>query len=171
MCSSPFTWSRCQLAVVVLILSLSRTDVTVVAANFRSSTPVRMIGGYLAFVGIGLGSVWLIMWGAYAFAGRPTPIEPEAFKLVAALDISIMATALTFGGVLLWRRNAWGYVLAAIAGIQASLYLVVLSVNSSVAIHRGLVEAPGELLVWGTLTALTTTVTTLLLTNAQTERA
>ena len=159
------------LAVVVLILSLSRIDVAVVAANFRSSTPVRMIGGYLAFVGIGLGSVWLIMWGAYAFAGRPTPIEPEAFKLVAALDISIMATALTFGGVLLWRRNAWGYVLAAIAGIQASLYLVVLSVNSSVAIHRGLVEAPGELLVWGTLTALTTTVTTLLLTNAQTSRA
>ena len=35
-----------------------------------------------------------------------------------------------------------------VAGIQASLYLVVLSVNSSVAIHRGLREAPGELLVW-----------------------
>jgi len=114
--------------------------------------------------------IWLIMWAAYAFAGRPTPIEPEAFKLVAALDILIMATALTFGGVLLWRRKAWGYVLAAIAGIQASLYLVVLSVNSSVAIHRGLVGAPGELPVWGTLAVLTTTATALLLTNVQSER-
>ena len=82
-----------------------------------------------------------------------------------------MATALTLGGVLLWRRNAWGYVLAALAGIQAFLYLVVLSVNSSVAIHRGLAEAPGELLVWGTLALLTTTATALLLTSVQSERA
>jgi len=110
------------------------------------------------------------MWGAYAFAGRPTPIEPEAFKLVAALDISIMATALTFGGALLWRRNAWGYIVAAIAGIQGSLYLLVLSVNSSVAIHRGLAEAPGELPVWGMLAVLTTTATVLLLTNVRGER-
>jgi len=50
------------------------------------------------------------------FAGRPTPIEPEAFKIVAALDLSLMVPALTCGGVLLWNRHPWGYVLASIAG-------------------------------------------------------
>jgi hypothetical protein len=155
------------LSVVALILALSQIDIAVVAASFRPKAPVRMIGGYLAFLGIGLGSVWLMMWAAYAFAGRATPVEPEAFKLVAALDLSIMTTVLTFGGVLLWRRHGWGYVVAAIAGIQSSLYLLVLSVNSWVAIHRGLADAPGELPVWGSLGALTSTATVLLLTNVQ----
>ena len=103
------------------------------------------------------------MWAAYVFAGRPTPIEPEAFQLVAALDIAIMVPALASGGVLLWRRNAWGYIVAAIAGIQGSLYLLVLSTNSVVLIIHCLAEAPGELLQWGPLAVTTTAATALLL--------
>ena len=100
---------------------------------------------------------------------RPTPTEPEAFKLVAALDITIMMPALAFGGVLLWRRDAWGYILAAIAGIQGSLYLLVLSINSAVEILRGFAEAPGQLPVWGTLAVTITAVTALLLANVRGE--
>ena len=159
------------LSAVILILVLSHVEVAHVAASFRPTTPVRVIGGYLVFVGFGLAAVWLSMWAAYAFTGRPTPIDPEAFKLVAALDISLIVTALTFGGVLLWRRNMWGYVLAAIASIQASLYLLVLSVNSIVGVHRGLANAPGEFPIWGTLALFTTAVTLLLLTNIRRERA
>jgi hypothetical protein len=128
------------------------------------------VGGYLAFTGIALAMVWLTLWAAYVFAGRPTPVEPEAFKLVAALDLSIMVTLLTVGGVLLWRERSWGYVISAIAGIQASLYLLVLSVNSWIAISRGLTEAPGELPLWGTLALLTTAATGLLLTRIQVQR-
>lgn len=159
-----------MLSVVTLILSLSRVDVGAVAASFRRQTPARVIGGYLAFVGIGLASVWLMMWAAYAFAGKPTPVASEAFKLVAALDLSIMVTALTFGGVLLWRRNPWGYVVAAIASIQGSLYLLVLSVNSYVAIRRGLAQAPAELPVWGTLALLTAAAALLLLINVRNQQ-
>jgi hypothetical protein len=158
------------LSAVTLILALSRLDVSHVAASFRETTPVRVIGGYLAFVGFGLASVWVTMWGAYAFAGQPTPVEPEAFKLVAALDISLMVTGLTCGGVLLWRGKPWGYVVAAIASIQASLYLLVLSVNSIVGIHRGFAKAPGEVPIWGTLAVFTTAVTVLLLTSIRRER-
>jgi hypothetical protein len=103
-------------------LLLSHLDATAVARSFRHETPVRLIGGYLIFVAVGLAIVWLGMWGAYAFAGRPTPIEPEAFKVVAALDLSFMVPMLTVGGVLLWRRRAWGYVIATIAAIQDALY-------------------------------------------------
>lgn len=159
------------LAVATLILSLSRLDAAIVAASFRARTPVRPIGGYFVFVGIGLGTVWLIMWAAYAFAGRPTPIEPEAFKVVAAIDLALIVPPLLLGGVLLWRREAWGYVLAAMTGILGSVYLLVLTVNSLVGIQRGLAEAPGELPVWGTLALLTTAATLLLLVNAEDEPA
>ena len=128
---------------------------------------MRIVGGYLVFVGVGLAFVWMGMWTAYIFAGQPTPVEPEAFKLVAALDTTIMVPALALGGALLWRRNAWGYIVAAIAGIQGSLYLLVLSTNSAVAILRGLAQAPGELPLWGTLAVITTAVTFLLLANVR----
>jgi len=154
------------LAVVILVVALSRVDVSHVAASFRPTTPARIIGGYFAFIGVGLALVWMAMWASYVFAGRPTPIAPEAFKLVAALDISVMATALGLGGILLWQRRAWGYIVATIAGIQGSMYLLVLSTNSLIAIHRSLAEAPGELPMWGTLAALTMAATLWLLVNS-----
>ena len=155
------------LSVVTLILALWRIDVADVAASFRQKTPVRIVGGYLVFVAVGLTFVWMGVWAAYVIADQPTPVETEVFKLVAALDITIMVPALAFGGVLLWRRNAWGYIVAAIAGVQGSLYLLVLSTNSVVFILRGLAEAPGELPQWGTLAVTTTAATALLLANVR----
>jgi hypothetical protein len=157
----------CVLSSVTLMLVLSRTDVELVAASFDPHTPVRLVGGYLVFVGLGLSCVWLTVWAAYVFAGRATPVEPEAFKLVAALDLSMMVTALVGGGILLWRRRAWGYVIAVIAGVQASLYLMVLTVNTLIAIERGFAEAPGELPLWGTLAVLTSSAVVVLLSHVR----
>jgi hypothetical protein len=155
------------LSSVALIRALPRVDLADLAARLDPRGPLRLIAAYLAFVGSGLGCVWLGMWAAYVFAGRPTPIEPEAFKLVAALDLAIMVPLLLFGAALLWRQDPWGPVVAAIASIQGALYLLVLAVNSWVAIRRGLAEAPGELPVWGTLTVCTTAAAALLLTNVR----
>jgi hypothetical protein len=154
------------LGTLTLGFSLSRLDVTAVANAVRHDAPVRLVGGYLVFVAMGLAAVWFGMWGAYAFAGRPTPIEPEAFKIVAALDLSLMVPALAVGGVMLWRRTSWGYVIATIAAIQGALYLLVLSVNSAIAIERGLVSGPGELPIWGPLAIFTATAAILLLSSA-----
>ena len=110
------------------------------------------------------------MGGIRAFAGRLTPVDPQAFKLVAALDLSLMVPGLVFGGVLLWQRKPWGYVIAAIASIQSSLYLLVLSVNSIVGIHRGLATAPGELPIWGILEVSTMAVAVVLLRNVPVNR-
>jgi hypothetical protein len=154
------------LSVTAFVLTLSRIDPASVAASFGPATPVRLIGGYLTVVGIGLAGVWLAFWAAYVFAARPTPIDPEAFKLVAALDISLMATGLVAGGILLWRQTPWGYPVAAFAGVQATLYLLVLSVNSAIIPYRGSTETSSELPLWSTLAACTATATALLLVNA-----
>ena len=111
------------LAAVLLIRALARIDAVSVVASFSRSTPVRTIGGYFTLVGVGLASVWLAMWAAYVFAGRPTPVGPEEFKVVAAVDLAVMVPALSCGGVLLWKRHSWGYIVAPIAGILASLVL------------------------------------------------
>jgi hypothetical protein len=128
------------------------------------------MGGLLTCIGVGLAAVWIVMWAAHVFANRPTPVDPEAFKIVAALDLALMVPALAAGGVLLWRRRPWGYVIAALASIQGALYLLVLSVNSVVAIRRGLASAPGELPIWGTLLVVTTVIALVLLASIQRER-
>ena len=143
------------IAAASLIIGFVGTDATAVASAFTGRTPTKALGGYYVFVATGLSAVWLGAWAAYVFADRPTPVETEAFHLVAALDMTLMVPALATGGVLLWRRKPWGYLIAAVAGIQASLYLLVLTVNSAVAIRRGLVAAPGEFPIWGTLLVLT----------------
>lgn len=155
------------LALVASLLGLlaagSRLDAAAVAAGFHPRTPVRALGAYFALVAVALTAAWLGIWGAHVFAGQPTPVEPEAFRLVAGLDLSLMVPALGGGGVLLWRRRAWGYVIAAVAGVQGSLYLLALSAGAAAAVGRGVVEPPGELPVWGTLAAATTAATVTLL--------
>lgn len=154
------------LAALALILALSGIAPSGIARRFNAGTPARLVGGYFAIVGLSLAAVWLGMWSAYVFAGRPTPVEPEAFKLVAALDTVLMVPALAIGGILLWRRNAWGYIVSAIAGVQGSLYLLVLTINSGIAVARGLTKGPGEMPMWGGLAAMTAMATLLLLANA-----
>jgi hypothetical protein len=159
------------LAVTVLILALSQIDATRFVHSVSPTAPVRFLGGSLVFIAVGLASAWIGIWAAYVFAGRPTPVEPEAFKLVAALDLSLMVPALTVGGVLIWRRMPGGLVISAIASIQGALYLLVLSVNSVAAINRGVTNAPGELPIWGTLTIITGSVALVLFASVRSERS
>lgn len=151
------------LATAALVLGLSRTSVSRLASRFDERTPVRWIGGYLTVVAAGLTAVWVGMWAGYVFAGRPAPGGAEAFRLVAALDLTIMVPALTIGGCLLWRRRPWGYLIAAVAAVQGALYLVVLALNGAFFIVRGLVQPPGELPVWGTLAGVTSMAVAVLL--------
>jgi hypothetical protein len=155
------------LGVATLVAALRHMDAEEAAAMFRDTTPVRGIGGFLAFVGVGLASVWISLWAAYVFRGRPLPLDPDAFRLIAALDLLLIVPALSVGGVLLWRRHPWGYVIAAIAGIQSTLYLLVLTLNSVVAAAHGLAALPGELPLWGTLAAFMIAALVLLLSHLQ----
>lgn len=154
------------LAAAAMILALSRIDPVRARGGIVSGALTRAAGSFLIFVGCGLSMVWLVLWALYAFAGRATPVEPEAFKVVAALDLSLMVPPLVIGGVLLWREHPWGALVATMTSVQAALYLVVLSVNSVVAIERGLVEPPGELLIWVPLALGTSIAAGALITQA-----
>jgi hypothetical protein len=148
-----------------LIVLLSNVDAPDLAATLRVTAPVRVVAGYFMALAVALAGVWLTMWAAYVLAGRATPIAPEAFKLVAALDIVLMVPALLMGGAWLWRRDPRGYLVAGIAGVQASLYLFVLAVNSLVLPCLGLADWPGELPLWGALFVATSGMTLLLFSN------
>jgi len=153
-------------AIVTLASGLARVDPVAARRPMEIGVRVRLLGGYLIFVACGLSVVWIGMWAAYAFAGRPPPVAPEAFKVVAALDLLWLVPTLAVGGTLLWTRRPWGFVSGTAAAVQGALYLLVLSVNSTIAIRRGLTTFPGELPVWVPLMMLTWMVAFLLLKEA-----
>ena len=157
------------MAVVTLASGFDRIDPIAIAGSFEPTPRLRLVGGYLIFVACGLTAVWIGMWAAYVFAGKPTPVEPEAFKIVAALDLLWLVPSLAAGGALLWNRRPWGFVIATAASVQGAMYLLVLSVNSIVAIRRGLAASPGELPIWLPLTIFTA-IAALALVNASTGR-
>jgi hypothetical protein len=135
----------------LLLVAVRRLPLEEVAGALRSPGPRRLLGSTYALVGVLLALVWLVFWALYVFRGHPLPVEREAFQVVAALDLALMVPALVASGFLLWQARTWGHVLGAIAGIQGTLYLGILSLNSVLLIRRGLAEAPGELPIWGTL--------------------
>jgi hypothetical protein len=153
-------------AIVMLASALVGMDAIAVERRMQRSVHFRLLGGCLIFIACGLSFVWVAMWALYVFAGRPTPVEPEAFKIVAALDLLWLVPSLAAGGALLWNRRRWGFVIATAASVQGALYLLVLSVNSIIAIRRNLVTSPGELPIWVPLGVFTWLAAFLLLRGA-----
>jgi hypothetical protein len=133
------------------------------APRARAGRMARWVGAYLTVVGAVLGAVWLTLWARFAFAGVPTPIEPEAFKIVAAVDLVTIVPALAAGGVLLWRHRPHAMFFGTSAAIAGALYLAVLTVSSILSVRQGLVVAPGELPLWLPLAILTTSAALVLL--------
>jgi hypothetical protein len=131
-----------------LILALAGLDVRAIAATFGARTPVRTVATYMAFTGIGLGVAWLAQWGAYVFAGTVPSIGEAPFRLVASMDLSFMVPTFIVGAVLLWRRRAWGYVIAVISITQGAMYTTGLGVASVVGGLRGIPGSLEQAPVW-----------------------
>jgi hypothetical protein len=113
----------------------------------------RLSGGYLVFVAAGLSAVWIGLWAAHVFAGMPIATGTEAFKIVAAIDLTTLVPALGLGGVLLWTGHEAGPVIGGGAATMGALYLCVLLTNSLVLWFAGHAEGPGEAPIWAALLA------------------
>jgi hypothetical protein len=105
----PFYVVSVVLAAVILMLTLGPLDPSSLALNVRPIAPVPLIGAAFVSIGVGLASVWIAMWAAYIFAGRPTPVDPDAFRLVAALDLSLYLAVLSINSFIAIRHGvaAW----------------------------------------------------------------
>jgi hypothetical protein len=157
----PLYVALCLVSTATLAVSIAAIDRGALAAPAPTGL-TQVAGVYFLCLGAGLAAVWLVMWADVIFLGDAPPIDTDAFKLVAALDLTVMVPVLMVSGGLLWFRRPDGSWLGAAAGIQASMYLAVLSVNSALAVRAGHTDAARELPVWGTLAFLTAAIATLL---------
>lgn len=105
----------------------------------------------MLFIAFGLSFLWIGSSMKFVADGVvPEYIEMTGHPtgIVYALDLSLLVPVLLLGGILIWRREAWGFILAAISLIKGATYTLVLTVNSL------LTASHAETPIWFSTTAL-----------------
>jgi hypothetical protein len=143
------------LSIGVLIISLFNLNVQAISQAFHPRTPVRWIGGYMLVFALLLGGMWIAMSLSFVATGEvPAPIMQTGHPtgVVFATDLSLLMPSLLAGGLLLWRRQPWGFVLSAIMLIKSCTYGPALLAMSAFSASAGSASDP-FLLLWIALTA------------------
>ncbi len=121
------------LSIFALIIGLSHLDVEAISHQFRTTTPVKWISGYMMFVAVGLSTVYLIQSLNFIVTGQlPEIIELTGHptSIVFAIDFPFVVSFFILAAVWLWQRQPWGYVLSVILNVKGAVYTLVLTVGS-----------------------------------------
>ncbi|MGE5561182.1 MAG: hypothetical protein ACM3XN_09095 [Chloroflexota bacterium] len=110
------------------ILTLLDIDAQELAARVSGRLPVRFIGGFQLFLGCAL----LIMWLGRIIpplltGGVPTGLDHYTTLVIQALDLGIMVPLAIISGILILRRDAYGYLLSAVTIIKGVTMLTAIS--------------------------------------------
>lgn len=109
-----------------LYLLLS-TDADAVARRFSARAPVRLAGGFLMALSVGLGLAWVTMIISHLASGT-TPSRVN--QVVWPMDLIVAFPAMFWGGLWLWRRRPLGYAVATVLLFKGGLLGVTLVVNT-----------------------------------------
>jgi len=111
----------------VLVLATS-IDAEAAALGVAGGRRGRVVAAFTTFVGLALVAAWGGMSLRFAVTGAlPVDVMPaSAVHLVYAIDLSLLAPVFLVAGILLWRREAWGAVLAVAVNVSGAVYLTVL---------------------------------------------
>ena len=94
---------------------------------------------------------------SYATGRPPAVLETYTTLELAALELGIMVPLHVVGGVLLWRRHAWGYLIAIPLAFAAAVAFIALSIGQ-VLLHasfaRGNTAAMVQMIAFGLIASV-----------------
>ncbi|HMO59746.1 MAG TPA: hypothetical protein PKA05_14450 [Roseiflexaceae bacterium] len=153
------------LSLFAFILSMMAFDVQTLPAHFADTLPRNWIAGLLFVTAAFLSLAWLGRIAASFTAGAVTALENTTSMFIQALDLAIIMPLCVIAGVLLLRRNAWGYLLASVGLLK---FLTMGSAVSLMGINMARVGAPisvVELVIFPAITLANLVMVGLLLRN------
>ena len=104
------------------------------------------------FVALLLGVFHLFLNIRYVFTGHVPEIVinvEHPTNLISALDLSLVVSFGLLGGVWLWKRQPWGYVLAVIWNVKGAVYMTALSAATVGVFQAGVSEDIMQIALWG----------------------
>ncbi len=93
-----------------------------------------------------LAIAWIGQALQFAISGELPALEENAFRLIAALDLSLVVTPLAIGAFWLWKWQGWGVVIAIVLNVKGAIYALLLAIGSFTT--GSLTSAGGDGLLW-----------------------
>jgi multisubunit Na+/H+ antiporter MnhC subunit len=111
-------------SIFAVIAWAAELDAPAIAARFGPRTPRRSVAVLLVGVAAVFATLWTTFSLIYAVTGRLSlgAATLAGMHLVFALDLSLMVPSMAIGGLWLWRRRPWGYVLATALCVFGAAY-------------------------------------------------
>jgi len=114
-----------SLSVYALACGLPNLNVARISEPMRSVRGARWVGLFLMVVGAVQGMLWVFVVSRNAVTGEVMhDIPVNGQHLVFALDLALSMPALVVGGLLLFRRAPFGFVLGTAMAVMGALYQV-----------------------------------------------
>jgi hypothetical protein len=109
------------------ILLLTSFDLALLPSHFSPRLPRRGIGIYLIVSGVVLILIWLLLSILPALWSGKVPPEVGSYTTIViyVIDMGIVAPVLIIAGIMLFRRNALGYLLAS----TSLVFTTILGIN------------------------------------------
>lgn len=144
-----------SLSLFAFVLAMMSIDIDSLADHFSPRLPRRLIAGFLFVVGGFLLMAWLGRIVPGLLSGEP-PIGLEASTtlFIQVMDLGLIVPAAFLAGVLLWRRNSWGYLLASIVLVKGFTLSISVSAMALNMVLAGVTVSAVEVVVFPALTVV-----------------
>ncbi len=159
------------LSLYAFILSMLSFDLTELPRHFSPRLPHGWIAGVLFAVGGFLTLAWLGKIVPALLQNQTPPLENTTTLVIQAMDLVLIAPLAILAGILLLRRNAWGYLLASVAvlkGLTMGLGVCAMGINM---VLKGVPDSLGILIPFLVLTLLNLVIAVVLLKNVESQQA
>ncbi len=129
------------------ILAFATVDLDRLRAAVAPTLPVRGIAGFLFVTFAGLVVIWLSPIVAGLVEGRPPAVLGTYTTIITfVLDLAVVAPSILLAGLLVLRRSAFGYLLAATVLVVTLLLAPALIAMTAFQLAAGVTFTPGEVI-------------------------
>lgn len=142
-----------SISMYTLVGELLTTQFTDLKSKFKSGKLVKITAAFLIFIALMLAIMWLkLILDSLITGTAPAALEGYTTLVIQALDLGVFVPLAIITAVLLLKNNEWGYILASIFLIKASLIgtailsMIVFMILNSVNVD------PGQIIVFTTIT-------------------
>lgn len=153
------------LSLYSFIFSMMSIDLASLPTHFSERLPRGWIAVLMFVVGGFLTLAWLGRILTPLMQGVDPALENTTTLVIQFMDLSLIAPAAILGGILLLRRNAWGYLLASVMltkGVTLGLGVSTMAVNMSL---RGVPDSLGIMIPFLIITLANLLLTVVMLRN------
>lgn len=150
-------------AFIILIQSIKINEIKL---NFKEQLPNKFIGGFQIFIGIMVTLLWVgKIIPSLTMDEIPSGLDHYTTLVIQALDLGIIVPSAIMSGILLIKKNNYGYLLSSIIIIKATALFSSMSAMVFGQLLSGITISPIEIMIFISFNILSIFVVYVLLKN------